>query len=335
MKRSTGLVAVLALACATGATAQTDERGGLAFALIGDMPYSAAQVSGVYAMLAAINTDPSVRFVVHVGDIKGGTERCDDALIEARLQQLQAIETALLYTPGDNEWTDCHRPNNGGFVPTERLALVRKLFFPKPSLSLGKRPIAVTPQSDTPGFETFVENSFFVQQQVVFATVHVVGSANGYQPWGGIDAQDSAATPRADRLAEVQGREDAALAWIDRVFDEATQRNAAGVWLAMQANPGIEYLPGAAQRRGFEAVLAKLKARALVFNKPVVLAQGDNHELLIDMPLYRDAEPSPKVPQLTRIQGFGSPRLHWVKVWVDPRSPAVFRFEPQLVPSNR
>ncbi len=61
---------------------------------------------------------------------------------------------------------------------------------------------------------------------------------------------------------------------------------------------------------------------------------GDNHELIIDMPPYRDAAPAPKVPRLTRIQGIGSPRLPWVKVTADPKAPGVFRLEPQPVPGN-
>jgi hypothetical protein len=306
-----------------------------AFALIGDMPYGETQLRGVDAMLADINADRSVRFVMHAGDIKGGGERCDDALIEARFRQLQQLDRALIYTPGDNEWTDCHRANNGGYVPTERLAFVRRVFFAQPAQSGGRRAIAVSPQSAVPGFEPFVENVLFVHDKVVFATLHVVGGNNDLAPWSGIDIGDSAAAPRADRKAEFEARQAAALAWVDRAFDEAAARAAAGVFLLMQANPGIEQLPGHAQRTGFEPVLAKLKTRALAFGKPVVLAHGDFHEFLIDMPLYRDAEPAPKVPRFTRIQGFGSPRLHWVKVVVDPRSDAVFRFEPQLVPANR
>lgn len=184
------------------------------------------------------------------------------------------------------------------------------------------------------GHEPFVENVLFEHDKVVFATLHVVGSNNNLAPWSGIDAADSAASPRADRKAEFDARQAAAPAWIDRTFDEAWSRQAAGVFLLMQANPGIEHKPDSAQRAGFEPVLAKPKARALAFGLPVVLAHGDFHELLIDMPLVRDAEPAPRVPRFTRIQGFGSPRLHWVKVVVDPRSDAVFRFEPQLVAAN-
>ena len=36
----------------------------------------------------------------------------------------------MIYVPGDNEWTDCHRANNGGYDPLERLAFLRAMFYP-------------------------------------------------------------------------------------------------------------------------------------------------------------------------------------------------------------
>jgi hypothetical protein len=308
--------------------------GPVSFALIGDMPYSPAQYGQIDRLIADINSDAQVKFVLHVGDVKGGGERCDDALLVERHRQLQALRAALVYTPGDNEWTDCHRTSNGSYLPTERLAFLRQLFFADPTRSGGQRTMAVQPQSALPGFGTFVENAMFVRNRVVFATVHVVGSNNNLAPWSGYDNSDTLATPRADRIAEFNARQAAALAWIDRVFDTAEGSGAAGVLISMQANPLFELASSDPARSGFNAVLAKLKARALAFAKPVVLAHGDFHEFVVDMPLSRDAEPGPRVRHFTRVQGFGSPRLHWVKVTADPKSANVFGFEPRLVPGN-
>jgi hypothetical protein len=80
---------------------------------------------------------------------------------------------------------------------------------------------------------------------------------------------------------------------------------------------------------GFEAVLERLKARTVAYGKPVLLAHGDHHELLIDQPWNRDAEPAPKAPRFTRIQGYGSPRIAWVRIVVDPSTAGLFSFEPQ------
>ncbi|MEU6787396.1 hypothetical protein ABZ912_50105 [Nonomuraea angiospora] len=35
------------------------------------------------------------------------------------------FDDPFVLTPGDNEWTDCHRTAAGGYAPTERLDAVR------------------------------------------------------------------------------------------------------------------------------------------------------------------------------------------------------------------
>jgi hypothetical protein len=57
-----------------------------------------------------------------------------------------ALEDPLVYTPGDNEWTDCHRANNGGYTPTERLDTLREVFFDRPGWSLGHHPKRLSAQ---------------------------------------------------------------------------------------------------------------------------------------------------------------------------------------------
>lgn len=300
------------------------------FAVIGDMPYGPAEVPRFDRMIDAINADDAVSLVVHVGDIKGGGERCDDALLRERHAQLQRIEAPWIYAIGDNEWTDCHRVGAGSFQPLERLAFLRTLFFTDPGRSSGRLPLSIEPQPALdPAHAAYVEHALFMRQGVLFATLHVVGSRNDLEPWSGIDPNDSVASPRADRLAEFKTRQAAALAWTDRAFDEATRRNAVGVVIVWQANPGIERPVDDPQRVGFEAVLERLKARTLAFGKPVLLTHGDHHELLIDQPWNRDAEPAPKAPRFTRIQGYGSPRIAWVRIVVDPSTAGLFSFEPQ------
>ncbi len=305
-----------------------EARGGLSFALIGDMPYSTREEGLFDSVIDTINADPSVSFVMHVGDIKGGGEPCTDALIRARYEQLQRFRSALIYTPGDNEWTDCHRPAAGRFHPLERLAFVRSLFFSDPLRTSGQRPFAVEPQSAQAGFNEYVENTLFVRERVVFATLHIIGSDNDLEPWTGFDAADTRASPRADRLAEVERRTAAALEWLDHAFARARVIDAAGVFLMMQANPRFDLPPTHAERIPFEPLLRRLRERALDFARPVVLAHGDFHELIIDQPFTRAAEGRPAT-NVTRVQTFGSPRIRWIRVRVDPASPALFTFEPK------
>src|SRR5262245_53388208 len=104
------------------------------FALIGDVPY--APTSGalpnkiqVYpsaeydALITDINKHKKVAFTAHMGDIKAGDTWCvggsskDPAgaanIYTTNLMLFNTFQAPVVYIPGDNEWTDCHRTNNG------------------------------------------------------------------------------------------------------------------------------------------------------------------------------------------------------------------------------
>ena len=91
-----------------------------------------------------------------------------------RLEAFNALQLPLILTPGDNEWTDCHRENNGSRDPLERLAFLRQTFFTT-SESLGARKIPVFRQSEEPRYALYRDNAFWTEGNVVFATVHIVG----------------------------------------------------------------------------------------------------------------------------------------------------------------
>jgi hypothetical protein len=79
----------------------------------------------------------------------------------------------VVYTPGDNEWTDCHRPGAGRWDPRERLARLREIFFADPAV-LRLAALGVI-QAD----ERYPEIYGFVAGEVLFVALHVVGSDNG------------------------------------------------------------------------------------------------------------------------------------------------------------
>jgi len=134
-----------ALLTSTIATAQAAE---FKFVALGDKPYGKAEeVNPLYETLIETINARAPKLVLHVGDIKSGSTLCDDEMLDTQLGYLNSFESAVLYAPGDNEWTDCHREKAGGFDPLERLAYIRKTYFADPSMSLGKKPIAVQSQA--------------------------------------------------------------------------------------------------------------------------------------------------------------------------------------------
>lgn len=102
------------------------------FAAIGDLPYRESDYPEFEELIEAINSQ-GVVFTVHVGDIKSGSSPCSDENILAVAGFFQSFTNPLIYTPGDNEWTDCHRELAGNYDPLERLEFLRQHFFASPN----------------------------------------------------------------------------------------------------------------------------------------------------------------------------------------------------------
>src|SRR5918998_5987101 len=152
--RAVLLAALIVALVPTAASAEPDRdnrsAGGFTVALIGDTPYGPEQVAQFPDLRAAINADSKVRMVLHAGDVKGGSKRCDDALFAERYALYEEFEDPFVLTPGDNEWTDCHRTAAGSHLPTERLAAMRAVFYPQPGRTTGGRSMRVRTQAADP-----------------------------------------------------------------------------------------------------------------------------------------------------------------------------------------
>jgi hypothetical protein len=154
--------------------------------------------------------------------------------------------------------------------------------------------------------------------EIVFATVHVVGSNNDLVPWFG-----AAETPeqRAERLAEYEDRLAAALAWLDRTFARAAEEDARGVVVAMQANMWFN------TPLGFSEIVQRLADRASSFGKPVLLLEGDSHRFTVDRPLSTGSPlhgVTTAAPNVTRIIVEGETIGEWLKLRIDPDSAEPF-----------
>ncbi len=275
------------------------------FAMIGDTPYSDSERRELPRMLDAI-AESHVDFVVHIGDIKNGQSRCDDAVFKDRLQLFDSNPAPFIFVPGDNEWTDCGRLSNGAYDPLERLAALRKIFWQKPD-SLGRKRIALERQ---PG--TYSEHSRFRLGPALFVTLNLPGDDNNY----GLRSE-----PRREFLE----RNPVVLAWLKESFALARREKLAGIVLLFQANPGFARFSEGLPHRGFRDFLETLRQETLGFSGQVVAVHGDSHISRIDQPLRDDN--GKKIPNFTRVETFGYPLLSWTRGIVDTDSPTLFRFE--------
>jgi len=314
--------AVLAFAlglvlASTGATVAAEIGGPRAFTFValGDMPYREADDPRFEALIRRINAlRPAVS--IHVGDTKSGSSPCTDAAFDKTRAQFALFDHPLVYTPGDNEWTDCHRERAGRFDPLERLARLRTLYFGEPR-SLGPVPIALERQADVMAeHRIFVENSRFQRNSVLFVQVHVVGSNNGFE------------STRPDPAEEFFARDRANVAWLDAGFAKARADGAAAMVISLQADlwdirQTHRGLPSAS---GFIATIRAIERGARAFGRPVLVVNGDAHEFVVTPFLGTNLEP---VANVTRMQVMGDTVIGAVRVFVDPddRS-APFAFQP-------
>lgn len=275
------------------------------FAAIGDVPYGPHE--DFSALIQQLNRQ-SPAFTIHVGDIKSGSTVCSDETFVRVRELFEQFERALIYTPGDNEWTDCHRANNGRYDPLERLQKIRQLFFSSPE-SLGKQRLTLQAQSTEPSFSSFVENRRWSQGRVRFATLHLVGSNNNLQP-------------ELASSSEFAARDQANIAWLRDTFAEAKVHKDVAVVLAMQADT---FYGEPKKGSGFTRWNAALTEEVIGWGKPVLLIQGDTHRYLRDHPL-KDSNGKP-LSQLVRVVVPGEHDADAVLVEVDTDNPVQpFRF---------
>jgi hypothetical protein len=331
-------------------------------ALWGDLPYSQVQAEvGVPNLIADINSQ-SVEFSIHDGDLKAGngptgnppSVNCDDALYAQGLAFLNELEAPAMFTPGDNDWTDCDRPSNGGFNSLERLDHERQVFFSTP-FSAGQQRLLQEVQT-TPDCLSYVsgpstgptvakpapcvENRRWSIKGVTYATVNIQGSCN--------NLCDTA--PSTD---EYTARNAADIAWLHETFAEAKAKDSAGVMIIGQADPGFDksdqtraplrdpktLAESDGQPDGFQSFLVALRDETIAYGRPVVYVHGDSHYFRVDKPLLDAA--GQRLENFTRVETFGDNAAHgvndvnWVKALVDTHSRDVFAFQAQIVPGNR
>jgi hypothetical protein len=358
MKRILLSAAVLAAAFACTQSALADEHPNgdshrherLTIAVFGDWPYNQNLLDNAPLLLNSINNDRDVSLVLHVGDIHSGSMACTSAGILPPIptsnpgwnQQVFAVfeqfKMPMVYTPGDNEWTDCHKSKeHASGAPLKELASVRSLFFAKPGKTLGYREKSVLSQAKYfdhahPTDAQYVENMIWQDDDVVFVTLNMPGGSNNdASPWtSGFEDPAAQTQEAADRTA-------ADARWLQAAFKQARARHARAVVIALQADmwDPEAAAPGGAGLSNYTPFVQELANLSLQFGGPVLLLNGDSHLYEADHPL---ADPSSTtglihhtlpVPNLTRItvQGSTNAPAEWLRLTIDTRSRDVFSWK--------
>jgi len=291
------------------------------YAVYGDAPYGTSpadtsETDATPGFIAAVNADPSVGAVVHLGDIHSGSQYCTAAYDQQIRDLWSGFADPMIYTPGDNEWADCHKKKEGGGVynpatgqidhvlgadgqpvnyaggdPIANLDLVRSIFFDKAGKTLGSGKLNVTSQAKAfdrahPGDQQFVENVMWSQGGIQFVTINVPGSSNMIaDPWFGAPAETAAQAQEREQLTGADVR------WIQAAFAQAGKDKAAGVVIIDQADMwDIDSNPtGAAHLTNFEPLVKTIADETKAFGNPVLMLNGDSHVYRSDNPLQQGA----------------------------------------------
>ena len=273
------------------------------FVALGDLPYGPSDISYLpyRTLIKQINlAEPT--FSIHVGDFKSGSTLCSDEESSNQIAHFQSFQAALIYTPGDNEWTDCHRGNNGAFDPLERLDTLRKDFF-RNEKTFGQKPISVVSQSQRmPAFSRYVENLRWQHQSTLFTTLDIVGSNNNFE----------ARNPSA--VNEFFHRDAANVAWIKDTFAVASEQKVELLVFAFQAdvfearNIYEDFPSWSGFRKSIGETLLPL---AQQWGKPVLIIHGDSHKFKLDQPFTIHRKP---LRNITRLIVPGETDVRAVKV---------------------
>ena len=304
----------------TGSKSVADQSSAFTLAVIGDVPYGTSptdtrQTIAHPRFVAAINADSDVSLVAHIGDIHAGKQYCTQAYDQTIFEHWTAFKQPLVYTPGDNEWMDCHKAKEGGgsfnkatgkidYVvdadgkfadyakgdPIANLALIRSMFFATPGQTLGA-PMPVHSQAVEfnpahPADKAFVENVWWEKSGILFVTVNIPGgSNNGTDPWYGAPAMSP------EQQSEVAVRSAATLRWIDAAYNRAMSKGdiamviltQADMWDVDDAKTGLAHLSG------YKQYLDKIAEASKAYGMPVLMIVGDSHTYRSDNPLVKGA----------------------------------------------
>ena len=122
------------------------------FGLWGDLPYARSGDEPKIRPLIDDMNAADIAFSIYDGDLKDGSSKCGDDVFTRSIAMFDALRKPAIYVPGDNEWTDCHRINNGGYDNLERLDVLRRVMFARPE-SFGAETMMLTHQA-LPGGNT-------------------------------------------------------------------------------------------------------------------------------------------------------------------------------------
>ena len=226
-------------------------------------------------------------FAMHVGDLKGGSGRCTNGLLKRNFDLIKNVYPGrTIFTPGDNDWTDCDRGKNNKDSELERLGHLREI------ISNEQMSTKFLNQADYRSQPEMNENKKWKHNDVHFFSLHLVGTNNGRRI-GSIKNDDIDVALNAIELRDRNN-----FRWLRKNFREAKEGNASAVIIFTHADI-FKVLGGDKKLKACSSDMTiKCDAHAEIrkeilklsrsFKRPVLFVHGDTSQYCLDRPDRRN-----------------------------------------------
>jgi hypothetical protein len=109
-------------------------------------------------------------------------------------------------------------------------------------------------------------------------------------------------------------------------------------WPAREKNTYLRMIPGTrasdkVEATGYDEYINVLSEEMESYTQPTVFLHGDTHRFRLDQPLF-STKSNRRFENFTRVETFGNPDTHWIRVTVDPADAQVFSFKAEIVAEN-
>jgi hypothetical protein len=271
-----------------GRLSLSTEKPGVNFVVFGDIPYEKNELYLERRLIKGINS-MELSSVVHIGDSFSG--KCSNKQYKESFEIFNKIRHKFVFTPGDNDWSDCGFKHAGSFDPLERLSELRKHILGIPIELIERQ-------------SYFPENVIWMERNIVFLTLHLVGRENFTKFFPG-------RAIKHDKFNKK--REDANVKWLENAFEKAKSLSSKTVVIFFHADPRFEKPKDDLYRKKYDSIILALEESAKYFKGDILLIHGDTHNYKVDKPL-RDRNSGEILSNVHRIIVPGSPRVGYVSV---------------------
>lgn len=318
MKLLLAVIASFTSACVheVSSVAKMESSSKVEVIVIADIPYTSEQREVFEKDIKTAISD-DVHALIHLGDFKSSKEPCSDEELKRNLDEVyKLLPRKTVYTAGDNDWTDCDKKSL-----VQRMSELQRLKQLTDSVKqhVGFKKVELR-EWNVDANEPF--NTMWSVKNVLFATVHVVGTNNGRAK---IHLDDP-----VKALEKAKLREKATLAWLDTIAEKLQKRSVQAVVIAMHADMYLEKnrkkYKGACEPGneftcdGHGLIRRKLHDLMKNAEKPVLLLHGDSK-------LYCFVSMNQETGSKTsyRFNGPGDHRvIDGAKLTIDTKSPQTF-----------